>query len=160
MGWTKKQLIAEAYGELALQDYVYDLDPEEMQTALRRLDAMMAFWNSQGINIGYPIPSNPDDSKLDDDAGIPDAANEPVFMNLAVRIAAGKGKQLQPSTVMLAKEGYDFLSSRSAMPPEVQFPCTMPRGAGNKPFATTDQRFMSPPCEPLTTQGETTIDFE
>ena len=42
--WTKTLLIEEAFGELALAGYVYDLRPEEMQAAGRRLETMMATW--------------------------------------------------------------------------------------------------------------------
>lgn len=159
MAWTKEDLVNKAYAELALAGYVYDLDPEEMQNAGSSLDSMMALWNGLGINLGYPISSDPK-VDLDVDCDLPDMAREPVYMNLAIRLAAGKGKQLMPSTLNIAKQGYDALSIRAAIPSEVQMPGAMPLGSGNKPWRMQNRRFATPPCDPLTTQGDTTIDFE
>jgi hypothetical protein len=157
VSWTKKQLIEEAYGELALAGYVFDLEPEEMQTALRRLDTMIATWTAKGINLGYPLPSSPDASNLDDDSNLPDLAIEPVYMNLAVRLAAGGGKQLHPSTLTGAKTGYDMLLGRAAMPIEQQLPNTLPRGAGNKPWRGVGSPFMPEPTDPLADDGDGAI---
>lgn len=160
MGWTKGQIVDEAYGELALQGYIYDLSPEMRLTGLRRLDAMMAMWQGKGIRLGYPLPSAPDTSDIDSASNIPDIAIEPVFLNLAVRLAAGFGKQLAPSTLIAAKDGFDMLMGRAAMPPEVQYPETLPRGAGSKPWRWQVGPFMPPPTDPLTTGPDSELDFE
>jgi hypothetical protein len=54
MGYTKRQFISAAFEEIGLASYVFDLQPEQLQSALRRLDAMMADWNAKGIRLGYP----------------------------------------------------------------------------------------------------------
>ncbi|MGE5622491.1 MAG: packaged DNA stabilization gp4 family protein [Bacillota bacterium] len=149
MGWTKKQLIEEAFDELALAGHVFDLTPEELQAAGRRLDAMLAMWNGKGICLGYALSSGPD-SDLDADSGLPDFAVEPAYMNLAQRLAAGYGKAILPTTAAAAKDGYDMLVARAAMPSEVQFPGSLPRGAGNKPWRWERGPFMQPPVDPLT----------
>ena len=59
MSWTKREIVEEAYGELALAGYVFDLDPEEEQAALRKLDTMMAVWDARGVRLGYPLASSP-----------------------------------------------------------------------------------------------------
>src|SRR5437868_8121035 len=64
MGWTKEQLIDEAFAELRLAGYTFDIAPEEKQTALRRMDTMMATWEGRGIRVGYPLPSSPDGSDI------------------------------------------------------------------------------------------------
>ena len=92
MGWTKQQLIDQAFSELARAGYVFDLGADVREDALRQLDTMMATWSGVGISIGYLLPDSPDDSNIDDDAGIPLTAVEPVYMNLAVKLAAGRGK--------------------------------------------------------------------
>ena len=48
MGWTKRQFVAQAFEEIGLASYVFDLTPEQLQSALRRLDTMMAAWNALG----------------------------------------------------------------------------------------------------------------
>jgi hypothetical protein len=104
MGWTKRQLIDEAFSELSLQGYEFDITPEEQQTALRRLDTMLATWDGLGIRVGYLLPSSPDDSDPDSDSGLPDYAVETVYLHLAMRIAAGFGKQLSADTKRSASE--------------------------------------------------------
>lgn len=148
--WTKRQLIDEAYGELAMQGYVFDISPEEQQTALRRMDTMMATWEAKGIRVGYAFPSSPTDSDLDTPSGLPDSAVETTYLNLAIRLAAGLGKQLQASTRKAASDGYDTLLWAAAAPQQQQLPNTLPRGAGNKPWRTVDQPFFpSPDTNPL-----------
>ena len=143
--WTKRQLVEEAYAELALAGYVFDLQPEELQRGLRRLDAMMATWDGKSIRIGYRMPATPDDSDLDDESGIPDSAAETVFLNLAIRLAPGGGKQISTDTRMSARQGYDTLLYAAARPQEQQFPNTLPYGAGNKPWRTVDRPFFPVP---------------
>lgn len=145
MGWTKRQLIDEAYGELALQGYEFDISPEEQLTALRRLDTMMATWEAKGVRVGYAFPSSPDDSDPDQDSGLPDMAVETTYLNLAIRLAAGFGKQLSVDTRRSAREGYDTLLWAAAQPIPQQMPSTLPRGAGNKPWGTTDRPFFNSP---------------
>jgi hypothetical protein len=159
MGWTKQQIVEEAYGELSLHSFVVTLTPEILQHGLQRLDAMMAMWNGKGIRLGYPLPSSADGSSLDDDSGLPDEAIEPALLNLAVRLAAGHGKQVAQTTSAAAKEGYDMLMARAAMPPEVNFPRRMPAGAGNLPWRRNYNPFLIPPDEPIDAGPDGGIDF-
>ena len=79
MGYTKRQFVTAALEEIGLASYVFDLQPEQLQSALRRLDALMAEWNGKGIRLGYPLPSSPQDSDLDEESNVPDSANEAVI---------------------------------------------------------------------------------
>ncbi|NBW08262.1 MAG: hypothetical protein EBR82_09565 [Caulobacteraceae bacterium] len=150
MGWTKKQLAAEAYGELGLQDYEFDVSPEEQMTALRRLDTMMATWDSMGIRLGYAFPSGPDASDPDTDSGLPDTAAETVYLNLAIRLAPGLGKQVSAETKRSAADGFDMLMATAAVPRQQQLPNTLPRGAGNRTSYGWPGPFFPGPCrDPL-----------
>ena len=51
MGWTKRQLLSQAYEEIGLANYVFDIQPEQEMSALRRLDAMVQSWEQEG----YPF---------------------------------------------------------------------------------------------------------
>lgn len=161
MGWTKGQLVDAAFDECALQGYIFNVGPEARNSALMRLDAMLALWNSKGIRMGYPLPSSPSESDVDQDSALPDWANEPVLLNLAVRIAAGFGKTLQQTTVNLASDGYLTLVARMNYPPKQQLRDGVPAGAGNKPVRTPNYSFLPPPRDPLTAgQQDTDITFE
>lgn len=132
--WTKQQLIEAAFAELALAHFVFDLDADVLEAALRKLDAMMAAWSGDGISIGYALPATPDDSNIDDDSGIPDTANEAVYMSLAIKLAAGRGKALTAETRTAAARGYNALLGAAVAPAAGQTSGLPLNGAGNKPW--------------------------
>jgi hypothetical protein len=150
MSYTKRQFVTAAFEEIGLASYVFDLQPQDLQTALRRLDAMMAEWNAKGIRLGYPIPSNPQQSDLDEETFVPDSANEAIITNLGIRIGPGFGKSVAMDTKVIAKQGYNTLLSRAAIPAQQQLPGTMPSGQGNKPWRVYDDPFIRPPIDPAT----------
>ena len=120
MSWTKLQLITEAYAELAMQGYVFDLTPEDLQAALRRMDTMMAVWEGRGVQLGYDFPPSPDESDINGESGLPDTAVEPVYLNLAVRLGPGLGKAVSIDTRRIAAEGFDALLRYAAQPTATQ----------------------------------------
>ena len=135
MSWTKREFITAAFDELGMASYVYDLQPEEMQSALKKLDAMIAQWNAKGFRLRYPLPLTPLDSDLNNDTGIPDSANEAVITNLAMRIAPSYGKTVSVDTKSTAKKSYNTVASIFAHP--IDRDATNPPvliGAGDKPW--------------------------
>lgn len=159
MAWTKREFVVQAFSEIGLASYVYDLQPEQLQTALNRLDSMLATWNASGIRLGYPLPSSPSSSDLDQDSAVPDAANEAIYLNLAIRIASSVGKTPPDDLRKNAKDAYDALMAQFAFPLERQLPRSFPAGAGNKPWRY-DNPFLAPPVDPLTVGGDGPLDFE
>lgn len=159
MGWTKRQFIEQAFDEIGLASYVFDLGPEQMQSALRRLDMMMASWNALGLRLAYPLPSNPQDSDLDEETNVPDSANQAIYANLAIKLAPSYGKQVMAETKVSAKEAYNTLLSRAAMPMEQQMPGTMPSGAGNKSWRNYDDPFLQRPVDPVLAGQDGPIDY-
>lgn len=149
MGYSKRQFVAAAFEEIGLASYVFDLQPEQLQSALRRLDVMMAEWNAKGIRLGYPIPDSPQFSDLDEPSEVPDSANEAIITNLALKVAPGFGRTPMADTKITAKAAYNTLLSRAAMPMEQQFPNTLPAGAGNKPWRMYDNPFLGPEVDPV-----------
>lgn len=160
MGYTKRQFIEASLTEIGLADYVFNLTANDLQTALRRLDGMMAEWNERGIRLGYPLPLSPQQSDLDQQTAVPDRANEAIVCNLACRLAPSYGKQVMPATMATAREAYNTILVRAAKPREMQFPGTMPAGAGNKPWTFEGNPFLPRPVEPLLTGEDGPFDFE
>lgn len=160
MGYTKRQYIEAALTEIGLADYVFNSTPQDLQTALRRLDGMMASWGERGIRLGYPLPLSPQQSDLDEQTGVPDRANEAVVTNLACRLAPSYGKQVLPATMATAREAYNTLLVRAAMPQEQQLPGTMPAGAGNKPWTRQGDPFLPPPVDPILAGNDAPIDYD
>lgn len=152
MGWTKRQLVTQAFEEIGLAAYVFDLNPDQLNSALRRMDAMIAGWSANGVRIKYSLPASPQDSDLDEDSGIPDFAIEAVYLGLAVRLGPSFGKTISPETKQFADMAYNNMANQVAFPTiERELPRTMPRGSGTKPWRnfnnpfvygpTTDQEF-------------------
>lgn len=160
MSWTKRQFVEQAFEEIGYASYAFDLEPEQLQSALRKMDGMLAFWNSRGIRIGYPLPSSPQDSSLDDETGVPDAAIEAICSNLAVRLAPTVGKVISPDTKSVAREAYKELLRRAAFPPEQQFVGTLPAGAGTKYWQRREDPFVRQPSDPLDAGGDSELDFD
>lgn len=158
MGYTRRQFVEAALTELGLANYAFDMQPEQLQAAMRRLDAMMAEWNAKGIRLSYPLPSSPQSSDLDTETDVPDRAWEAIMLNLALRIAPSFGKQVMPDTRTRAKSSYNTVLMGCAMPQEKQFPATLPAGAGNKPWRT-DQPFMPPPSDPIDAGPDGPLEF-
>lgn len=144
MSWTKQQIIEQAFSEIGYGTYAYDLEPEQMAMALHRLDSMVAAWNVKGIAIGYPVHGTQATSDASEDSNLPVEAIEAVYTNLAVRLAPTVGKQLMPETRTNAAMLYRNLLQRTATPSQKQFPQTMPRGAGNKPWRDDDPFYGRP----------------
>ena len=159
MGYSKRQFIEAAFAEIGLASYVFDLQPEQLEAARQRLDAMMADWNGKGIRLGYPIPVSPQDGSIDEQTNVPDSAYEAIICNLGIRLAPSYGKQVMNETKATAKQGYDTLMQRATFPLEQQFPNTMPSGAGNKPWRVYDNPFLRPPVDPVTAGPDGPIEY-
>lgn len=162
MGWTKRQIVEDAYAELALANYDFDLSPEEEQFALRKLDTMMAEWSAIDINLGYAFGLTPTDTDLDQDSGLPLFAISSVYLKLAINILSSKGKATPPATVLNALAAYDAMLARVALMQvrRQQLPNTLPRGAGSKPWRTNNRPFMpTPDLSPTRDTPDGQIDF-
>ena len=159
MAWTKRDFVIHAFEEIGYASYIYDAMPEQLDSVLHTLDSMMATWNAKGIRVGFPLPSSPTDSSIDDATGVPDSCNEAIYLNLAVRIGPRFGKTVQQETKQFAKGAYDALLTKIAHPLEQQLPGTMPAGAGNKAWRTNNRPFLDKPIDPLLSGGDDEIDF-
>lgn len=158
MSYSKRQFVTAAFEELGLASYVFDLSPEQIESALRRLDAMMATWNGLGIRLSYPLPGSPENSDIDAETTVPDSANEAIITNLAVRLAPSIGKTAAIETKVAAKRAYDVLLARAAQPLEITLPADMPAGAGNKPWRR-DQQYIYPTDPGIASGSDGYINF-
>lgn len=133
MSWTKRQIIEQAYEELGLAAMFYDLQPEQLESARRKMDTLVAGWSSKNIQIGYPLPSEANSSDLDQETNVPDYAVEALYLNLAIKIAPSHGKAVTPETKQQADQTYrNILRIALRNPPQMKYACSLPSGAGNK----------------------------
>jgi hypothetical protein len=156
--YTKRQVIEQAFEEIGLASYIFDLTAEQLQSALRRLDLMVASWQAMNIQIGYPLPSTPGTSNIDEEIQTSTTNNEALVLNLAVRLAPSYGKSVSPDTKITAKNLYNQLLIQAATPYEQQFVKTLPLGAGYK---RTDQVFVNTPnLNPLVVEANDQMLFK
>lgn len=133
MGWTKRQFAEKAFEKIGYASYTYDLQPEQILSAVQDMDSMIAGWNQTGIEIAYPMPGGPNDTDVNQETGVPNAANLAIYMNLGVLIAPGFGKLLAPEFKALAAQAYSNLLNWATRPVgQMCLPGRMPIGAGNK----------------------------
>jgi hypothetical protein len=159
MSYTKRQFVTKAYEKIGLADYVFDLSPEQLQSACEELDALMADWAGKGIRIGWPFAMNPDNSNIDTDTGAPWQANLAIYTNLAITFASNIGKSVPGELLKSASSSYASVlrfAVKSNMV-EMQYSSGTPMGAGNKwrgpnyPFVTIPvDKTLPPPEQDLT----------
>lgn len=157
MSWTKRELITQAYEEIGLGGD-YNIDAEQYQSGLRKLDLLMATWNNRGIRLGYPLHSSPSTSDIDSDSGIPDGALEAVYLNLAIRIAPTIGRQIGRETKVAARAAYQGVIAKSTQPKEMQI-TDLPAGAGHKPWGDADFRFLEEEKDPIQVGPDAELDL-
>lgn len=127
---NKRYFVQQAYNELGVTEWQYDLQPDEIQAAISRMDAMVASWTTRGITLGYNMTSTDPDAE----SGVPQAAETAVILSLAAQIAPSIGKNLNPATLANQRNAFDSMQTYFTVIPQRRFPSTMPRGAGNKPL--------------------------
>jgi hypothetical protein len=110
--WSKLDIIQQAFSEIARGAQEFDLQPEDLQTGLRKLDAMMATWGgASGVRLGFAGGNGKGD--LGVDTLVPDWAYEALYLNLAVRLCPDYGKTPSPITVQGAKKALDAVRTRT-----------------------------------------------
>lgn len=139
---TKRQLVLDAFNEIGLADYVFDIPVEQLQFGVRKLDALMAEWNGMGLRLSYALPGDVDGGSLDTESGIPDRAWQAVVTNLAVRLAPSLGRPIMPETKAAADRALNMLLGK-VMPPEQSFGRTV-AGAGNRTWRWQLDPFLVP----------------
>jgi len=158
MGYAKSYFVLKAFEEIGYAAYIYDVSPEQQNSALETLDDMVAGWNAIGIRLGYPLPSSAGQSSLDQDTNVPDSARLGLIAKLAIAIAPRFGKTVSAETKATAKQFYDNLLVQLAQPIEQRYPTTMPLGAGNKPWRWTAGPFVWRGPQPVQAGNDGNID--
>jgi len=157
VSYTIRQFVTSALEEIGLASYVFDLQPEQLASAAKRMNAMLAEWNTKGIYLGATLYGNPDDIDLDAASNVPDMANEAITTNLAIRIAPMFGKSPLPETKTTARSAYEAMLLAFSKPIPMQLP-VMPAGAGNKPWRY-DDAFTYGPVDSVTIGGNSNLEF-
>lgn len=131
MGWTKRDIIKQAFREIGVTDYLFDLETDDIRAALRELDTMVAEWDIS--NLTYPQPTSPGDSDIDADSTLASYAIPAAYAGLAVRLAPDYGKQVSAETKAMARDGLTKVRQKtSTWPVRLADGHYLPSGAGHK----------------------------
>lgn len=144
MSWTKRQILDDAFSEIGMAGYLFDLSPEDMQVALNRLDSFIAQWESDGIYTGYMVNDDPNTIDIDGDSGIESGLVLPVIKNLAVEIAPSYGKTPSPATASGARKGYSIAMRAKTVPMKKANTTVSPSGAGYLRGSGGYRRYLEP----------------
>lgn len=124
---TKKDIITQAFDNIGLSSYDFDMDAGQYQSALDKLDTMIGQWHGRNMDLRYVLPT----VSIDEESGLETWAEEAVILNLALRIAPSFGKQLQIETKQFAKQAYTTLLNNTLKIKEVDT-SDLPIGSGYK----------------------------
>lgn len=141
MSWTKKQLLDAAFNEIGLINYTYDLEPEDIQSAIVTMDSMVAEWN---MALSYNLSDNPSASNVNQASGLPIYAPSAVYLNLAIALCPRYGKIASRELVVNAARALSAVKTKTATIPTRKFDKTLPVGQGNKPYIGAVPEFFEP----------------
>ena len=158
MGYTKRDFVLAALTEIGIASSSFQIMPDELTSAVNRLDAMMAEWDASGIHLGYPL-ATPTTTDVNAETSVYPYAVEAVTLNLAVRLAPQYGREVMPSTMASAKAAKSTVIMRMTAPPNMSMPVTMPLGNGAKPWLNTGNPFVAEEDEEITVAREGDLTF-
>jgi hypothetical protein len=115
-GVPKSSLVEGAYEYCGLNGFEYERTPEEMTTGLRHLNALMAEWLGDGIDLGYDFPTY-GPGLLETPSGVPDSACAVIHGFLAQRLCPTLGGSLSADAKAALALSYHNLRSRTATAP-------------------------------------------
>jgi hypothetical protein len=115
-GATKSSLIEGAYEYCGLNGFEFERTPEEMTTGLRHLNALMAEWLDDGIDLGFDFPTYAN-GLLEEPSGVPRSAEGVIHQMLAQRLAPTLGATLSEDAKAALAKSYQALRSRTAAAP-------------------------------------------
>jgi hypothetical protein len=134
---TASDLILRAFTRAGIRASETSLESDEIQDALSLLNDMLAEWEPL-----YHLGASPVEL-VADTVRIPRNANGAVIDNLAVRLCPEYSRPVSPALAMSANESLKNLLNARINLSNVQFPSTLPIGAGNKDTLDVENVFFS-----------------
>ena len=142
MAYTASQVLKAALQRILVQASEADLEADEYQDAILALNAMMASWAADGIDLGYTDIDN-----LADEITVPPGAIRGIIANLAIEVAPDYGGKVGPTLAQQAVEGMKAIRRIAIRVLPTQFPGNLPIGSG-----ATEDGYSEPYYEPDTVE--------
>jgi hypothetical protein len=132
---NKGEYIQAAYQQIQVSGITSKPTPVEEQTALNRLNGLLLDWENKGLLLGWNVGAG----DTSDDSGLPDWAYEAVITNLALKILPLYGKVATKDQRDEAGDSYQSITLNCIN--NMEYPDTMPVGAGNQRYGYSSRRF-------------------
>jgi hypothetical protein len=134
---TAESFIIRAFSKAGILTAETSLEASELQAGLDQINDMLVSWEFSGVQLGFePVADK------DDELRVPRFAHGAIKSNLAVLLGPEFSKP--PSAILMAeaKVTFDNLLNAIIKIGPVEFPSTLPLGAGNEcGNYITDRRF-------------------
>lgn len=137
-GVSKSSLVEGAYEYCGLNGFEFERTPEEMTSGLRHLNALMAEWLGDGIDLGFDFPTY-GQGLLEEPSGVPDSACGVIHQMLAQRLNPALGGSLSEDAKAALALSYNNLRARTAATPPSRTSSFRLPSSGVR-----HQRFLSP----------------
>ena len=124
---TAGSLITDSLQDILVQASEADLEPAEVQAAIRYMNRYMARLAASGVNLGYTIVTS-----LSDSITIPDGALDGLRAKLAISLAPMFDAIVPPDLYVAAADGERVMYSLGVTLGEMSYPSTLPIGSGNE----------------------------
>lgn len=127
-GRPKRDIVEMAFEFCGSAGYEFERTPEEIASALRELDTMMAEWPWSELDYNFSeygagLPT--------DLSGLPNDAIGAASKMLGLRIAPSMGKSLSPAVAAPLTMAYNLVCSKyGGSPPQARIPALTVRGSG------------------------------
>jgi len=137
---TKIELINSHYSLLRISGLTVQPTPQDIEVALWRMEDMMHEFAGRTLDLNYTFEEAPDPNTP---SGVDRMHHHMIASNLAMRTAIDYGKDVPPSLSAQASQSYTATSAVIARERtrRVNHPNRMPRGAGNRSYATFSRFF-------------------
>lgn len=130
---TKRMLVEQMFAECGVNGWELDIQPDETDAALTRLDALMWELMGRGIDIGYNFPVGIGQGDIADELGCPDQAFYGLATLGAERLCPTMGKtQSKESRIALNSAMKAVRSAAVTLVPDMRLARGTPLGAGNR----------------------------
>lgn len=131
---TKRQLVEQMYVECGLNGWEYDIQPEEKDKALQRLDMLMWEMHGRGLDLDYNFPTGIGAGNLDDELGCPDQAFFGLSVLGAQRLCPTMGKVLSRESRETLNNAMKAVRSACRIAPTSMLRPGTPLGGGARQF--------------------------
>jgi hypothetical protein len=130
-GTPKRNLLEMAFENCGSAGFEFERTPEELGSALRKLNAMMYEWPWNLLPYNQPTYGS---GVVDDFSGVPNDAIAAVAMTLALRIAPTMGATLSPEASAELVRSRSIVEANYAVIPTQYMGDDTVAGAGNRRF--------------------------